>query len=108
MAAVALMVVGGPAPAGAGRAHPSLPSVPLPTAMTTDTGTWAVVPMGHLGDLLNTFWQAFYRPDGGSRWALVTPPGVADNGGLVAHGEGASSLTIGFQPSQNLRISPLA
>ena len=108
MAAVAVMALGGPAPAGAASAGASLLSAPLPAAMTTGTGTWAVVPMGHLGDLLNTFWQVFYRPNGGSRWALVTPPGVADNGGLVAHDEGAGSLTIGFQPSQNLLISPLA
>ena len=47
------------------------------------------------------------RPDGASRWSLVTPPGVADNGGLVAAG-GGTSLTVGFRPSQNLAFSPLA
>ena len=47
------------------------------------------------------------RPAGASRWSLVTPPGVADNGGLVAAGAGAS-LVVGFRPSQNLVFSPLA
>ena len=41
-------------------------------------------------------------------WKLVTPPGVADNGGLVASADGASSLTVAVRPSQNLAFSPLA
>ena len=45
-----------------------------------------------------TFWEVFVRPATSSTWRLVTPPGVADNGGLVAaadageraHGGGAA------------------
>ena len=47
------------------------------------------------------------RPAGASRWSLVTPQGVADNGGLVAAG-GSTSLVVGFRPSQSLAFSPLA
>ena len=57
----------------------------------------------------NNFWQLFLRPTGASRWSLVTPEGVADNGGLVAAGNaGGTSLVVGFRPSQGLAFSPLA
>jgi hypothetical protein len=85
---------------------------PLATAVSTPTGSWAVVAMGHLDDPTNTFWELFFRPAGTARWALVTPPGVADNGGLVAAVPtgvaDAGSATVGFEPSQLLRFSPLA
>ena len=32
-------------------------------------------------------WEVFVRPAKSSTWQLVTPPGVADNGGLVAAAE---------------------
>ena len=54
----------------------------------------------------NNFWQLFVRPAGTTRWKLVTPPGVADNGGLVL-ADGGQSLVTGFRPSQYLTYSPL-
>ena len=55
----------------------------------------------------NNFWQLFLRPAGSSRWKLVTPPGIADNGGLVlAAGAGPSVITA-FRPSQYLTYTPL-
>ena len=63
--------------------------------------------MGDLGQVANTFWQLFYRPTGGVRWSLVTPPGVADNGGLVLTRRSAS-VTVAFVPSQDLLFTPLA
>ena len=33
----------------------------LATSIETSAGTWAVVPMGHLDQPLNTFWQLFFR-----------------------------------------------
>ncbi len=84
----------------------------LTIATPTGTGTVAVVPMGMLGDPLNTFWQLFFRPAGASRWVLVTPPGVADNGGLVLARDPdpatANAVLAGFEPSQHLDFSPLA
>ena len=81
-------------------------TVPLSTSLVTAQGAWAVAAMGGR-DTDDRFWQLFFRPATGGRWSLVTPPGVADNGGLVAAG-GGTSLTVGFRPSQDLAFSPLA
>ncbi len=90
-------------------AAPSLRVVtaPLRTSLATLQGTWAIAVMGGSAASENNFWQLFARPAGASRWSLVTPPGVADNGGLVAAGRGRSML-VGFRPSQGLAFSPLA
>jgi hypothetical protein len=88
---------------------PSPPPVtaPLSTSLVTAQGTWAIAVMGGSAATYNNFWQLFVRPAGVGRWSLVTPQGVADNGGLVAAG-GSGSLTVGFRPSQDLSFSPLA
>jgi hypothetical protein len=88
---------------------PSVPavSVPLSTSLVTSQGTWAIAVMGGSATQENNFWQVFVRPANASRWSLVTPPGVADNGGLVAAGT-PTSLLVGFRPSQDLAFSPLA
>ena len=86
---------------------PPAVTVPLGTSLVTAQGTWAVAVMGGSAASHNNFWQLFVRPVGASRWSLVTPQGVADNGGLVAAGA-STSLTVGFRPSQNLTYSPLA
>jgi hypothetical protein len=90
-------------------ASPSPPPVtaPLSTSLVTAQGTWAVAVMGGSAASDNNFWQLFVRPAGASRWSLVTPPGVADNGGIVA-AAGSASVTVGFRPSQDLTFSPLA
>jgi hypothetical protein len=56
----------------------------------------------------NNFWQLFARPASASRWRLVTPSGVADNGGLVVAGTGGRSLITAVRPSQYLTFTPLA
>ena len=81
--------------------------MPLSTSLVTAQGTWAIAVMGGSAASHNNFWQLFVRPTGASRWSLVTPEGVADNGGLVAAGA-STSLVVGFRPSQNLAYSPLA
>jgi hypothetical protein len=86
---------------------PPAVTVPLGTSLVTAQGTWAVAVMGGSAASHNNFWQLFVRPVGASRWSLVTPEGVADNGGLVAAG-GSTSLVVGFRPSQGLTYSPLA
>jgi hypothetical protein len=78
---------------------------PLATSLVTAQGTWAVVEMGGPASAAENFWQLFFQH--GGTWSLVTPPAVADNGGLVAAGA-PGSLLIGFRPSQNLAFSPLA
>jgi hypothetical protein len=64
--------------------------------------------MGHLSDPANTFYELFERPAGGSTWSLRTPPGVADNGGLVVGASDSGALTAGFLPSADLTFSVLA
>jgi hypothetical protein len=83
-----------------------LPPIPLASSTDGSGSTWATVAMGHLDDPLNTFWQ-LVALTGGSSWQVATPPGVASNGGLVA-ATLPSSVLAGFEPSQDLRFSPLA
>ncbi len=64
--------------------------------------------MGQSGVPLNTFWQVFFRAPGSTSWTLVTPTGVADNGGLTLTAAADGSITVGFEPSQRLNFSPLA
>jgi hypothetical protein len=82
------------------------PSPALNTSLDTAAGTWAAVVMGGSAAQYNNFWQLFIRPAGSTRWKLVTPPGTADNGGLVLAG-GGQALVTGFRPSQNLTYTPL-
>lgn len=87
---------------------PAAAAAPLDTTMTVaGGGTWAILAMGGSAASENLFWELFNRTAGSSRWALDTPPGVADNGGLVASGSGGA-LTVAFRPSQDLTFSPLA
>ena len=81
---------------------------PLTATLGTTSGTWAIIPMGRLGDRANTFWQLFVLAENTGTWSLVTPVGVADNGGLVAAGTSSTKLVAGFRPSENLSFSPLA
>ena len=80
----------------------------LSTSLVTATGTWAVAVLGGPAAQHNNFWQLFVRPAATGRWRLVTPPGVASNGGLVMASLGAGSVVAGFRPSQDLSYSPLA
>jgi hypothetical protein len=89
---------------------PSSPALPpsLATSLDTTSGTWAIAVMGGSAASYNNFWQLFVRPAGTSTWRLVTPPGVASNGGLVLTSPGNGPVVAGFRPSQNLASSPLA
>jgi hypothetical protein len=105
------LALGGCGSQSAPVSGPSLTVVtpPLATSLVTAQGTWAVAVMGGSAASHNDFWQLFVRPTGATRWSLVTPEGVADNGGLVATGgAGGTSLLVGFRPSQGLAFSPLA
>jgi hypothetical protein len=80
----------------------------LATSVSTPTGTWAVVVMGGSAASHSNFWQLFTRPTAATAWRLVTPPGVASNGGLVLASPGSGPVVAGFRPSQRLASSPLA
>ncbi len=101
-----LAVVASPGTPAAAAGVP--PGPPLASSVTTSSGSWATVAMGHLDQPLNTFWQLFFLASGATRWNLVTPTGVADNGGLVVAVPDTGAIAVGFVPSQFLRYSPLA
>jgi hypothetical protein len=56
----------------------------------------------------NLFWELFNYRDSEKRWVLVTPPGIADNGGLIASASGADDELVGFGTTRLLAFSPLA
>ena len=80
------------------------PATPLATSLSTSTDSWAIVPMS----ANPTFWEVFVRPAKSATWQLVTPPGVADNGGLVAATGTGSGLTVAVRPSQDLEFTPVS
>jgi len=95
-----------PAPAPPStNAAPASPM--LNTSLDTAAGTWAAVVMGGSAASYDNFWQLFIRPAGSTRWKLVTPPGTADNGGLVLAASAGQALVTGFRPSQTLTYTPL-
>jgi len=89
------------------RTKDGAPAVTLSVSFDTAAGSWAILPMGDLSQPLNTFWQVFFRPTGSTGWRLVTPPGVADNGGFSASVDGDGAVTVLFEPSNQLAFSPL-
>ena len=100
--------------AGCGAQHgqaagPAAPAPPpsLALSLASAAGTWATVEMGGSAADYNNFWQLFVRPAGAAKWQLVTPPGMASNGGLVLASSGGQSLLTGFRPSQQISFSPL-
>ena len=108
---LALTVLGAGCSSAAGQASsPAGPAEPLSLTTSVDTasGTWTVAVMGGSAASHNNFWQLFVRPTGSGKWRLVTPPGVASNGGLVLAGPATGPVVAGFRPSQDLSYSPLA
>jgi hypothetical protein len=98
-----------PAPAAARSAIVArVPASPLGTSVATQAATWATVVMGGSAAQHNNFWQLFVRPAGSAQWKLVTPPGTADNGGLVLAPGSGSGLITAFRPSQLLLFTPLS
>jgi len=80
---------------------------PLATSLRAAGGTWATVPMGHLGQPSNTFWQLFFRPQGARDWSdKVQATATATNGGLVLAPLGRG-LLVGVRPSADLTFTPL-
>jgi hypothetical protein len=108
-AAVSAVALAGCATRPSGAVPPAKPlpvSIPLGTSLSTPAATWATVRTG--GPAVGgKYWQLLVRPAGSSKWSLVTPPGVADNGGLAVAAS-RSTATVGFVPSADLRFSPLA
>jgi hypothetical protein len=85
----------------------SAPLVQLPGGLPS----FVSIPMGHLSDPRNTFWQLIRNDRPGPHllgaFTLATPKGVADNGGLLL-AAGPGQLLVGFGPSNLLTFSPVA
>lgn len=106
-------LTGASSASGAGRESPAdrpgAPAVaPLDSSLAGAGATWADLAMGRLGQLTDRFWELFVLRSPSGRWSLVTPPGVADNGGLVSTAAAGSPLLAGFETSLKLGFSPLA
>ena len=98
---------GGNSGSGSAASGPAAPGS-LTTSVSTATATWGILVMGGSAASKDNFWQLFTRPAGSATWKLVTPPGVADNGGLVLAPAGGGPVVVGIRPSQGLAFSPLA
>ena len=112
LAILALLASAGAASgvSSAGAATPSVAAnspTPLTTSLTQSSQTWVNLAMGQLDETANRFWQLFVQIPGQAGWKLATPGGVADNGGLVVAPDGETSLLVGFEPSSNLKFSPV-
>jgi hypothetical protein len=109
MAAAAILAAGCSSTTAAPHSRAAshvVPASSLNTSSATAAGTWAVAVMGGPASQDNNFWQLFVRPAASSQWQLVTPPGTADNGGLVV-ADASQSLVTAFRPSQDLTYTPL-
>lgn len=108
VASAALGILPGAAGAAGAAGAPLTVRTPLPTTLVTSAGTWATVPMGHLDQALNTFWQLFFLPRGGARWTNdASALGVATNGGLTLAARGGS-LLVGIAGAHLLHFSAVA
>jgi hypothetical protein len=96
------------APAHDAARNTGVPPAALNTSVGSTAGTWATVVMGGSAAQYNNFWQLFISPAGTSQWKLITPPGTADNGGLVLAAGGGQSLITAFRPSNLLTFTPLS
>ena len=77
----------------------------LATSVQTSAGTWATVPMGHLDQPLNTFWQLFFRARGTSSWSNATSTlALATNGGLIIATPDGQSVEVGIRPAKSLDV----
>jgi len=106
--AMATGACGSATPTRDGAATPAPVSPSLATSVETTAGSWAVLPMGHLDQPLNTFWQLFFRRRGASAWSdLASDLAVATNGGLVLATSSQKDLAVGVRPANLLEFSPL-
>jgi hypothetical protein len=110
VAAVTVMLFGaaGLSPASASSSESAVSSIPLATSLQSAAGTWATLPMGHLNEPLNTFWQLLFRPTGTTSWSdKVKATATATNGGLVLASAAGQPFVAGVRPAGLLRFSPL-
>lgn len=102
------VVAGCASPGGHTASTASPPPAPsLALSVTSSSTTWAAMVMGGSAAQFNNFWQLFVHPATSAGWQLVTPPGMASNGGFVLAGAAGRSLLTAFRPSRYITYSPL-
>ena len=100
LAAAAALAAGCGSQQGLGGATASPPPLPsLALSVGSSTTAWATLEMGGSARQYNNFWQLFARPVSSARWRLVTPPGMASNGGFILASPGRPVYHGGL-PSQ--------
>lgn len=85
-AGMLVLAAGGCGTAGQRAAAPPpavAASLSLATAVQAQGAAWATVVAGGPAASHDNFWQLLVQPAPGRPWRLVTPPGVASNGGLI-------------------------
>jgi hypothetical protein len=108
IALTALIVAAMGLSADAGSSEPATPPIPLATSLQSAAGTWVTLPMGHLSQPLNTFWQLFFRATGTTSWSnKVQATATATNGGLVLATAAGQPFIAAVRPADLLRFSPL-
>ncbi len=107
MAVAALVLIAPSTAAGATAAPPAPPT--FPTSLSAAGLTWAAIPMGRLGQPLNTFWELFSLAPSGQAWVNHAQGlGVATNGGLLLAAPGGSALVAATRPAYELRFTALS
>jgi hypothetical protein len=108
--ALSVALLASPGAASGASAAADVGTIPtsLATSIPSAAGTWVTLPMGHLDQPLNTFWQLFFRPTGATSWTdKVTATATATNGGLVLAAAAGQPTIVGVRPSHLLHFSPL-
>ncbi len=78
------------------------------TSATAGTTGWLTLPMGHLDDSTNTFWQIFHFADAsGSITNESIATGVATNGGILLGNIDDPSFAVAVRPSIDLAFTPI-
>ena len=100
--------VGAMPPMGSMSSMPSMSTSAAPPLAggVNDAGTsMSIIPMGHLSDSANTYFQSF-TAHGDASWNLSTPPGIATNGGLTL--SSPSNGAIAVLPYYALHLSAIS
>ena len=92
LVAVGLALAGCSATSSSSSPESQTRALPVAGGVLDGSTAMAVLPLGHLEDPSNTFYETFSQNGSGS-WSLSTPEGTATNGGIVlaspARGAGA-------------------
>lgn len=108
-----MICTGGIFPAGLLSASTQSRATTLPpqaygSSVTTASGTFATLAMGHLSDPLNTYWQIFDEPLTSKSFTDETVAlAVGTNGGILLGANAATTFEVATRPSVKLTFTPV-